>query len=540
MKKENLFLILILLLATTLRFLGEGISPPGFNADEASFGYSAYSILKTGRDEFGNFLPLTLFSFGDYKTPLYAYLAILPIAVFGLNEFATRFPARLCGVLTVFLTYKLSRVIFRNEKIALLAALFLTLSPWHLLQSRASIESTVSLFFFCLGLYLFTRWRQRKTLWLLLLAASTFALTFYAYNSGKLTTPLLLLVLLLLFWRDFKKEKRQLFIGSALGLIIILPLLVLLLKSQGKSIIRAKEISVFADPQIELTLWETSTFDGPETNVYLTRFFHNKPLYYFLSFLRRYFQHFDLNFLFWTGDPHERFRIPFNGLINWSLLPFLFLGVYGVLIKKENPYEKFLLFGILLPSVVSSLAVFTPNSLHMLESVVPYNMLAAYGVSKIRKKAFLLIFAALFLLSTFELLYGYFYFLPGNYQYARFWSYGYKRMVKKVTQIEENFKSINFYGGHASIFLSFYKKYDPLTFQQEVKLGPVNKEGFQPIASFANYNFKQEFHPAQIEKDSLYVAFEDKIADDFLSLFQEVDRVAFPKGEVAFRILKVR
>ena len=31
--------------------------PNGFHADEASIGYDAYSMLETGRDQYGEFLP---------------------------------------------------------------------------------------------------------------------------------------------------------------------------------------------------------------------------------------------------------------------------------------------------------------------------------------------------------------------------------------------------------------------------------------------------------------------------------------------------
>ncbi len=62
-KKRLLFLIIIL--AFLLRVIKVGSLPPLYT-DEASFGYNAYSILKTGRDEYGEFLPVILRSFGDY------------------------------------------------------------------------------------------------------------------------------------------------------------------------------------------------------------------------------------------------------------------------------------------------------------------------------------------------------------------------------------------------------------------------------------------------------------------------------------------
>src|SRR3989338_489602 len=127
--KQYLPLLLILVLAAWLRFYRLTDFPPGLYSDEASYGYNAYSILTTGRDEWGKFLPLTIQSFGDYKPPMTAYLTIPSIAIFGLNEFAVRFPSAVFGTLTVLLIYLLAQEIHRDA--ALLAALLLAISPWH-------------------------------------------------------------------------------------------------------------------------------------------------------------------------------------------------------------------------------------------------------------------------------------------------------------------------------------------------------------------------------------------------------------------------
>ena len=105
-------LILILMLAAVLRFYQLGQIPPSLNWDEVSNGYNAYSILKTARDEHGNFLPLTFRAFGDYNPALSVYTLVPSIALFGLNEFAVRFPSALLGTLTVLLTYLMVKQLF--------------------------------------------------------------------------------------------------------------------------------------------------------------------------------------------------------------------------------------------------------------------------------------------------------------------------------------------------------------------------------------------------------------------------------------------
>ena len=71
-KKPSLYkvigLTLILLIAFILRFYKLGIVPDGLQQDETSIGYNAYSILKTGRDEHGVYLPQNFQAFGEYKS----------------------------------------------------------------------------------------------------------------------------------------------------------------------------------------------------------------------------------------------------------------------------------------------------------------------------------------------------------------------------------------------------------------------------------------------------------------------------------------
>ncbi|NMB56469.1 hypothetical protein GYA19_00850, partial [Candidatus Beckwithbacteria bacterium] len=79
-KAKLLILGLIVILAGILRFYRLGNYPSIFN-DEAAVGYNAYSILKTGKDEFGQTFPLFFRSFGEGKLPLYIYEAVIPVAI---------------------------------------------------------------------------------------------------------------------------------------------------------------------------------------------------------------------------------------------------------------------------------------------------------------------------------------------------------------------------------------------------------------------------------------------------------------------------
>ena len=155
--KEIVPICIILLLSVFLRFVSLDNIPAGLYVDEASLGYNAYSLLNTGKDEYGQPFPIFLRSFGDFKPALYAYFTTIPIALFGLNIFSIRFLSALSGTFLVLITYLILKrsKIRHNSSLAILSALVLSLSPWAIFQSRVAVEANFSLIFFSTNIFFF-------------------------------------------------------------------------------------------------------------------------------------------------------------------------------------------------------------------------------------------------------------------------------------------------------------------------------------------------------------------------------------------------
>ncbi len=234
--RHRLSLFAILLLACLLRVSFLATIPNGFHADEASTGYDAFSILKTSRDQYGDLLPLFARSFGDYNETLYRYTAVPFISIFGLNEFATRLPAALAGILTVWVLYTLTTELF-NPRVALVVALLLAISPWHIQFSRWAGRAILLPLLFCLGLYLFLRGLKRPGS--ILLSALTFAVCLHTYSSARVFVPLFILGLVLIFWRELWKVKKPAFISGALFLSVAAPLFYFWVSPEGMARARA-------------------------------------------------------------------------------------------------------------------------------------------------------------------------------------------------------------------------------------------------------------------------------------------------------------
>jgi len=80
-------------------------SPAGLYIDETSIGYNAYSIVETGRDEHGRFMPLFFEAFGEYKLPIYIYSVVLAQLILGPSDLSVRLPSVIFGVLTIPLLF---------------------------------------------------------------------------------------------------------------------------------------------------------------------------------------------------------------------------------------------------------------------------------------------------------------------------------------------------------------------------------------------------------------------------------------------------
>jgi len=82
-----------------------------FDWDEINFAESAREMILTG-DYFTvriDFIPFW------EKPPLFIWLQVLSMKMFGINEFAARFPNTICGILTLIIIFRLGRKIFDRQ-----------------------------------------------------------------------------------------------------------------------------------------------------------------------------------------------------------------------------------------------------------------------------------------------------------------------------------------------------------------------------------------------------------------------------------------
>jgi len=206
--KNNLYLIVILLIASFFRLYQLSSVPASLFGDEVDVGYQAYSILTTGRDYSSNFMPLHFHSLAEWRTPLYLYSAVPTVAIFGISPLGVRLPAVIFGILSIWGFYLLFRILTNNEKLAIIGSFLLSVNPWHLQYSRAGFEVTMLLTFLIFGLYFF--FKDLKSGKYLGLSLLLLLLTPLIYSTAKLFTPALLLFLLIVYRKEILYEEQNL------------------------------------------------------------------------------------------------------------------------------------------------------------------------------------------------------------------------------------------------------------------------------------------------------------------------------------------
>ena len=507
--KNKIIILIIFVIAILLRFWMLGENPPSLTWDEAAWGYNAYSIGINGRDELGRFLPLDyLESFGDFKPPVYAYLDVLPVKIFGLSEFAVRFPSALFGVLTVIATYFLVKRIFWKSKLkesyALTSTLILAISPWHIMLSRAAFEANVATFFIVLGVWLFLLSMQSKR-WVLLLSVISFVLSIYTFNTARIVVPILVLVLAFGFRKELLKGKKEVIIAIALGIILILPTVKFLISPQAS--LRFKEVNIFSDINVIKTSNQEIANDN---NAFWSKLIHNRRLLYSVEYIKHYFDNLSPNFLFIRGDGNPKFSTQNVGQMYIWDIPFFVVGAILIFRRKEG-YWWLIPLWLAIGIIPAATARETPHALRIETTLPTFQILTAYGFVQLYEKISKyrhLIYTTLYLLLFLNFLYFYHDYLAHYPKiYSGEWQYGYKKSIDYVKNSQDKYDYIQIANGlgRPYIYYLFYTKTDPSYFRNTAI---IKREalGFVSVEKFDKYIFPKNYSYSLSEnKKVLYI-----------------------------------
>jgi 4-amino-4-deoxy-L-arabinose transferase-like glycosyltransferase len=547
--KTKLALVLIFFLALVLRFFNLS-DFRCLNWDEASFGYNAYSILTTGADEYGAKLPLQFKSVGDYKAPLYIYLMVPAIKLLGLNEFSVRFWPSFLGSLSVILVYFATRILTKKKSIALLTALLLAISPWHLQFTRAGADVAISNFFVTLGVLGFLLGLNGKR-WGFILAFTGFAASVYSYFGERLFAPLIFVFMLILFRKEIIARRKDFVRGILVGIIFIIPIIPSLISGGHQEKIFKTTVFGYNRP-VEYV--EQIRSEEPSRIFYYL--FHTGAFENSLGVVNRYLNHFSPSFLFLEGvakDPRQ--FIYGMGLLYLIDLPFILFGFYRLL-KTKNKYTIVILGWLLLGPVPAAITRDLASGRRSLNMLMPLLIIASIGYvtlyekwkrvgSKTAQVVTGLMFLAVFTYFISFYLSSYFVFSENrSLKGPAGWQCGYKQLVSNVDKVKDNYQKIivdtTYQGPY--IFFLFYENYSPEKYQRQARLIQSSADALGEGAGYDKYNFRSIYWPYdRCLEDTLFAGPPDSLPQKDIKAGEAeiVDKIYFPNGEEAFRMVKV-
>ncbi len=473
MRKKQTLLILIIFLAAAFRLFRIDKVPSGLIPEEASTAWNAYTLSETGRDEWGNFLPVVFTETGGFKLALNSYLTAPAVKIFGLNEFSARFPTALSGVLAVILTYFLTFELLRRIDVALAASFLLAISPWHVSMSRYGVDVNWGIPIFLSGLWFFIK--AQRNLKVLLLSGVFFALTYYTYFNYVVFTFIFIVLLILLHRKLFisKSAVVMLFIFIMIQGIFLLPYV-----SQKNLTIRFSQATSVEEVGFENKINEHRQACGVYYPQVLCQLLYNKPLEKFTQITRNLINHFSTANFFLYGSQLGLSGMPQNwGFFYLFEFPLIIFGLVLLIRRKIFP-PVFLAWGILY-GIPSSLA----GEAHIwrMMTLLPLpQIIGAFGLIELgrylRNNLFKIGMISVICFSLLKFTADYFAYFPyaqGSYSY-----FGFRDLYSYLAKVEKDYDQVviapvGMGFNQLYIYYLFYNKHDARSYQNAENIDRV-------------------------------------------------------------------
>lgn len=579
--KVHGFIILffcILLLALFLRSYQLAKVPPSISIDEMAFGYNAYSILKTGRDEYGAFLPITLRAFDDYRPAVLSYIIIPFIKVFGLTAFGIRFPSVVLSLITLFALYRITLLLFivnpadnksppkkqftKNQKIIALLVIFLyAISPWNIYLSRLALDTNAGLMFFTIALWIFLEYLASDKFFILISSFIIFAVSFYSYNGIKLFIPFFVILLLLVFYKKVLKRKKEFITAIILMGIVLSPILVTYLNKNNLVRFTSLNFSTQEQPIILQTSSQRLLY---ENNDITGKIFDNRRIAIVPLLINNYLVNIDPTWLYADDYQHEDYKTPDFGLFYFFECILLLFGLYYCIKDKIIPANIFILLilWIIFSIIPAAVTYDTPSAVRIYTALPAFLIIEGYGLfyllNWIRqqysyiKNSLYFITVVIIVISFAWFAHAYYVLLP--FQLSQNFSYGVSNAIVYAAQQESSYKNVVISNRgdleFSYIYYLFFTNYDPGTYLKNGGTGSGNFSANHLIGKFAfinpnlftSLNNIQKLNPHAIHKNTLYIVDssdlpQSKILDtDFINSVHLIKIINFLNDQPAIYI----
>lgn len=382
LRQEAVQVGLLLAGAALLRLIALGTNPPGLFCDEVVIGNNAHSIGLTGKDLNGTLLPLYCHekSFDEWNLrgivyqPIYLYTEVPFVRMFGLSATVIRLPSVLFALLGILGTYLLGKELY-GKAIGFMAAGLLSVSPWHFHFSRIAFEAISLPVFLIFGSLFLFRGLSRPQL--LVLGAGCLALGTFAYPTGKLFAPVILLAFVAIHVRRLWTIRKWAGIAVALFAVLMIPHLHLFVARIHQD--RLQDVLIFSGNLDRERAVQFLRHSGAWASGILS----SRPLLVGFTFAYNTLLYFSPGYLFWNGDPNLRHHAQFMGMCYLACVPLLACGLAVLLQEWRAGRARFALVWLLCYPIPASLAIEAPHSIRTITSIPMFDIVSALGIARL-------------------------------------------------------------------------------------------------------------------------------------------------------------
>ncbi|OGE38075.1 hypothetical protein A3F00_04735 [Candidatus Daviesbacteria bacterium RIFCSPHIGHO2_12_FULL_37_11] len=527
----TVILILIFFLGAYLRFANLEGNPNGLYVDEASTGVNAWSILKTGRDEYGKSFPLSFRFLGSYTPPLYTYLTSIVIFFNGFSITSVRLVSVVSGVFLIIIFYFIVRSlnILKTKRAVLAGAALFAISPWAIFYSRIGYEINLAFLLYSLGiLFLVLSFNNPKNLipGFIFLSLST-----NAYHSERLLSHITVVCFLILFRKTFlnKSNIKILIFGFLMYLFILIPQVLTFFTPANIT----RGFGLFYSGEIVRQIHKLSFLPV----------FLSAPIAFLREFTSQYLAYFSPRNLFFQSDPDLQRSLPeISVFYSWESI-FYVIGLFVLIKLIRLRASKFIIMLFLLAPVPSALTGDPFSTQRALPLLIPVMIIITLGLDKFFQWRMKFAILVVFIFITISLLYLYrslAVLLPN--ERAKIWGYGFQELAKEITKYpDKKFLIDNGRIKPAYIELAFYLKIPPKNLQDAVDQS-VKKKYYLNTSWNDHYimngfetrtiNWEEDIYKNQILVGDELAISQQQANEHFL---RQVFEIKSPKGEIIFK-----
>lgn len=562
---QRFLLILLLFSAFFIRFYKIAEVPASLYYDEVDYGYQARSLFDTGKDYKNNTSPFYVHSFNDIRLPIPAYATTLTALFFQTPELQVRMPFVLAGTIVVFLSFLIVKTWTKKFWPAYFVAWVFATNPWQIQFSRFSHEAMTMMVLYLGGLLYFYKSLESKKYKLLFLSVLLFSLTSYTQRTMSFFAPVTLAILFILYYKSLLRHgfKKLFLLILMSGTIIGSFLIATTIKAPDTP--RINQLVVSSDPEIPIWVQRNREVDsGDYTDnplgkkaVWYSYWFHSKPISWIDSFANNYFKSFSSEFLFTGGDPNLRHSVGQMGELFFIDILGLIFGAFFLARNLKTNHFKWLLLWLLLSPIpaaltadgakhASRLFIFSAPLLFIL-GLGWWHAVTTFKKLKFSKVLFFVIFILYIGHFTF---FVHRYFVHYPIESARYFGYGFKQAILKISQIEQNYQKVVMVPTYEPpmIYYLFWSKTPPKYLQEygsdfSIDLIKRQKLDKYKVADWS-IGVGQEYDMFEkLDKETLYLVTQNQLPRDLRNNaspprgIRLIDIIKYPDNEVAFYII---